>query len=439
MITATKAAGRPSTRIRLRVKTGVRADRWFVCATLTCLASHAGAQRGALLSRTWLADSSWTAIHAIRGVPGERTIRAPYIVSRRDTLYLAANVYPINPASGIGLRPAVLLRSPGAPLALPAGRFLFAYPKLVFGNDGALHLFWGESAEPLGIRQLALPTTNAIWHAVLVSGRWSKPERILAAKLLRWGSDQGNPVIDGRGRLHLLVTGSFDEMHNATVHLRLYRHRWQSRTLDASATYATMIPWHGDTLVAVLVAPTARRQLGTNNVLFSRSFDGGVTWSIPSVIESNGTRLSTAPTLTAAPTALHLVWKQSLSGEAGPEVLRYRTSVDGGATWEAGTDAFLTRAVTPTFALAAANCGAVVAIVEALVQASGTTRVVVDEVIWRDSRVTRTQLFPDNWITASPALLSLGDTLHLVATVIGTPKQQPQLLHSRRRACGASN
>lgn len=409
----------------------------LVMALLGCLPVCACAQEVTSNEPSWLSHSTWSAVRDISGIPDGRTMRSPFLSHYGDTLYLSANTFPIRATAGVGLRPAVLLRLPGQPLPLPPGQLLFAYPKGVVDHRGTYHLFWGESSAPAAERRFRIPTVTSLWHAEWHHSGWSAPEQLLAGKLLRWGADQGTPVVDAAGRIHVLLTASLDELRDVSVHLRRKDDRWETRRINPAATYAALIPWHGDTLVAAFVAADSAIRSGTNNVFTTMTTDGGVRWSRPRLAGSFGTRLSTAPTLAVGGETLHLVWAQNLRGGAPPQVLRHQFSRDGGVTWQSAEDAPLLHDGELGFSLAASECEAASALIESIVSTDGATRVVVDEMRWAGREVQGAQLFPEHWITAGPRILALNGKFHMVGSTVVKRGEIARTVQSSRGACRA--
>ncbi len=76
------------------------------------------------------------------------------------------------------------------------------------------------------------------------------------------------------------------------------------------------------------------RKQGPNSLYFSRSGDGGSTWSAPALLNARGN--NTSPALVAGPAAgdFRLVWQDNRNGPHAWNTW-YARSQDGGVTWNA--------------------------------------------------------------------------------------------------------
>ena len=413
----------------------VRILLWCILFAPTTLTAQSTRERAARSATPAHASSSWSPPQALGDIPDGKSIRSPFLSVHGDTVYVSANVFPINARAGLGNRAALLLRIAGTPIPLPPGDFVFGYPKGVIHQRGAYHLFWSESTESVAGPRLRIPTPTLIWHAAWQRGRWTQPERVMTARSLQWTADQGTPVVDSSGRLHVIVAGSLDGLHNSTLYVRMNGRRWELQRLPPAATYASITAWNGDTLVAAFVAADTSIKSGANNLFISVSTNGGKRWSRARLLESEGTNVATAPKFARGGHTLHLVWAQSLRGDGRPEVLRHRYSRTGGYSWLTAADAPLAREGQLGFVVAASACGATVALVESIAARDDRVRVVVDEVRWTGSAVQVSPLLPDAFVLASPAVLEINGKFHLIATSVGRQGEQASAVHLTRFAC----
>ncbi len=104
---------------------------------------------------------------------------------------------------------------------------------------------------------------------------------------------------------------------------------------------------------------------GLSDVYFSRSLDGGLTWSAADVrldTDVAGAASSEFPRIVCCGTALYVVWQDDRDGE--PDI-RFNRSVDGGASWLAGDERLDTddpgsgRSLEPRVACDSARVGVV--------------------------------------------------------------------------------
>lgn len=405
-------------------------------AVLACgsLAPPASAQESASANDE-SAQIKWIGVQNIVGVPSGRTIRAPFLSANSDAVFVSANTFPVRPTTTIGPRPALLLRIPGGPLPLPPAQMLIGFPKGVVDQHGTYHLFWGESDEPPAERRYRIPTINSLWYASWHHGAWSVPELLLKGSVLRWTPDQGMPVLDDSGRPHVILTGSLDGLKNATIYIRREAGRWKVRDLKPPATYATIVPIHGDSLIAAFIAADAQANGGTNTIFTELSTDGGLSWSSPRLVERFGTRLSTSPVLSLSGRTIHLMWAQSLSGGQKPEIIRHRVSNNSGATWTATDDARLLRDQELSLSVASSRCGVTLAMVESITSDNGVNRILVDEMRWSGTRVTTRRPFSEGWLMANPRVIASQDRFILIASLIARRGEPIHLIRAVSNAC----
>lgn len=222
------------------------------------------------------------------GVPQNQLIRWPSIAVRSDTVFVAANVFPLQ-GDSLMVRPAYLGRlrqnEAGdlvalAPLDLPPGDFQFAYPRIIPAG-GRLHLVWGEFGSSPRTTAVWPPSrVTSLWHAVLDSGPWSAPERFATAYWFGWNDQTGDVAVDASGALHVAAwkgdTGSIPRVQD----FRLAGGQWESSSLPYTGlNQATAIATRGDTVVIALVD----EPLDTARVMVVESTDSGTHWTNPIV------------------------------------------------------------------------------------------------------------------------------------------------------------
>ena len=208
-------------------------------AAFVCLAGAPAVLAGCAAQPpvTGAPQPSWTQPIDLEGVPSHQAIRWPILTSFRDTVYVAANVYPVPLSQGkpVGERPMYLAQFPGGAIPAPPGSFQFIYPKLLKAPNGDLHMVWAERDSV--VSQALLwpgPWQNALWHAVFANGRWSAPREILRASALEWSTDDGHLALDGAGNLHAVVWRSEPGQDIGIVHLRQEAASWRADLIPRS-------------------------------------------------------------------------------------------------------------------------------------------------------------------------------------------------------------
>lgn len=222
------------------------------------------------------------------GLGENRLIRWPSIAVRSDTVFVAANVFPIS-GDSLDARPAFLGRlrqnSAGdlvalAKLELPPGDFEFGYPRIAAAGR-KLHLVWAEFGSPprTVAARLAVSTlpTN-LWHSVLENGAWSVPESFATSTWFGWNGETGGIAIDARGTLHVVVWKG--DSAPLVYDFRLVGARWDTSRFQGSAlNHSTAIATRGDTVYVGFVDMVS----DTERVVVAESTDEGVHWTNPIV------------------------------------------------------------------------------------------------------------------------------------------------------------
>ncbi len=81
--------------------------------------------------------------------------------------------------------------------------------------------------------------------------------------------------------------------------------------------------------------------IGTANLFYKRSTDGGLTWQADIQMTNNSTKSSTSPSVAISDSLVHLIWQDNRDGN---KEIYYNQSFDEGLTW--GTDTRLTNNVS---------------------------------------------------------------------------------------------
>lgn len=246
----------------------------------------------------------------LAGLPDNQMIRWPALAVSSDTVFVAANLFPLR-GDSLMPRPLYLGRlhqsAAGlvalSPLALPAGDFQFAYPRVVSAR-GMLHLVWAEFRPPLPATAAAWNSSSrfsaaSLWHSALGSVGWSAPERIATAYWFGWNNEMGGIAVGASGALHVVAwkgdTGSKPHVND----FRLSAGRWESSAFSYTGlNQASAIVARGDTLVVALVDARA----DTEHVIVVESSDQGRHWMNPIETSRRATRTGSISRLAFAST-----------------------------------------------------------------------------------------------------------------------------------------
>ncbi|MDA0180078.1 exo-alpha-sialidase [Solirubrobacter phytolaccae] len=228
----------------------------------------------------------------------------------------------------------------GRSIGRPPGAFWFLLPQAALDGDGRLHVLWGEpQATKAAIPRRRFPATRTrtLWHATYDAATgWSRPEAIHRARgNLLWNRDGAELRADANGGLHAIVPHTTDARGNALVYLRLDGRRWTAHELRIpEAVYASVAADAAGRVTVAAIAPHAGEP---NRTLVTASDDGGTSWTAPRAMPAGGQ--AHGITVREGPDgALHLQWRQNVSGGFLPEVIRHVASPDRGATWSEPSD-----------------------------------------------------------------------------------------------------
>ncbi len=255
--------------------------------------------------------------------------------------------------TGAGARPMVdpsrlagVVRAPGGAtelVSMPTGATRMLAVQAASRSDGALDVFWGESADT---SYHALEQVPAVWHARFAGNGWSTPERVLAFDEIAWNA--GYPVVRTiAGETALAVPVRQARRSGDTlgiVYLRRDHGAWRRAWIPAGPippTDLALTTTSDHTLVLAFVGsmllPSGR--LEASGVFIVRSHDLGATWSAPQSVADLG--LAGVNWLRMVATrdgALHLVWSvhRTAPGARNARTIERASSRDGGATWRQG-------------------------------------------------------------------------------------------------------
>lgn len=302
----------------------------------------------------WAALIGWTEPRPLPGVPSNQLIRWPVVATRRDTLFVAANLFPIR-GDTVAHRPVLLARLPGGPIEPPSGDFQFVHPKIIAAANGDIHLVWAEFAsKAANVAEWVGAAQGTLWHAALRNGRWSDPEVAYRSSSLRWTRDDGHLAVDAAGALHA-VLWSLEESFAGIVHLRRDGSGWRARTLGpGTLNPAAAVHAAGDSITVAYFGNSADSS-DHAGVTLVQSANRGESWGSARVIRRLRGRGASHPQFARTRDRLALVWAESRSGLPSIDTLRVATlrgdsapgaiiaiSLPPGAAW---------------FSLAATPCG----------------------------------------------------------------------------------
>lgn len=354
-------------------------------------------------------------VDTIRGVPKGTSIRWPSVVRLHVTIIVAANVFPTDGSVPTDDRPIVIARVPGDTLPPPAGRFAFAYPKLVAGSDGALDLFWSEFARQPGQPISWSGVPSSLWHAEFRRGRWSEPEEIIHGKwvVLR---EAGRIARTENGKFHIVIPAALNPGAMRLLHVAGSTGHWACDTIGSAITaYSSVAVLTGNRLLVAYAGIVLDHGDAITGVFASRSLDDGAHWETPQLIASSPSTDAEAHgvQLVTLPNDVELVWGVGRRGGVGLSEIGSARSTDSGATWGRAR-------ITPVspdaraFTASGTACGATTA----LVTRFDGTRLRVDRLTWTSTDSVRTEPeLPGEYMVFGPGLTSSDGGL---AAALGT-------------------
>lgn len=211
---------------------------------------------------------------------------------------------------------------------------------------------------------------TGLWHMSYQHGKWSKPERVAKIDELVWNAtSHAIPVATADGGFAVaapaLVRSPPGNMGEILI-ARWHNKRW---TVSEVSIHVTLQPGYvtiasqGDTLVVGYMAPALGSASDVNSVFVIRSLDNGKTWGSPILVRRSGSTPAYIPQLLS----LHdgsfgLVWNSGPNDRLDASTLSFTRSTDGGLTWSTPSD--LAAAEQGDLRAAVDGCGRVVAVFE---------------------------------------------------------------------------
>jgi hypothetical protein len=411
-------------------------DRWTRRGVAVMLsASFLVSAGGASIARAQRSSASpgWGAPTTVAS-DSTRTIRWPSLATHRDTIYIAANLWPVQRGAAIGTRQMLLTRVPGGPIPLPPGRFLFAFPQGVLDRDGSYHLFWAEF-RPGTVRATSWPVNPAtLWYAQWAAGVWTRPEKVAEGSALFWNGEQGHVVLDSTGAVHVIAAGFFQPNGFALLQLTHRDTSWARHTFPMHALYASMTATNAGLVLSYVAADSAGG--GATALRVQRSTgNAGDSWEHAELVARADRGGLGSPILLARPGGgADLLWMASASPLATSQRLHYATLSDLG-THVSGEHSVEAQAVPGSLRAATTPCGPI-ALVELIEQRAGRLGVSLEAIRFDGvGPPTQGRIYPQFDLTASGAVTPLADAVAVVFGAVRDLTRSPTLDVGRTTGC----
>jgi hypothetical protein len=168
---------------------------------------------------------------------------------------------------------------------------------------------------------------------------WSTPRVIFEAYRIEWlgmGGRNPLPLIDRSGTIHIMFS-VFDRQE--LVYLREptrshVRHVTEFLAPRAGFYGSLALEPHGELYMTYISGFSDDAQEDVNSVFFRRSTNEGLTWEEPVLVSRSGREEAHGVQMAVMPEGpIHLVWRKNKSGGWVTEVVWYSRSDDGGHTW----------------------------------------------------------------------------------------------------------
>ncbi len=299
----------------LSAQTLMHVDIRLLGALSLLLASGCRAQTLPLAS-----PSEWSAPIDLPQMPPNRLHRWPIMTAVHDTIYIAANIYPID-GTEVGARPIYLARIPGGPLPAPPGDFQFVYPKIAAAPDGDVHLIWAEfDSTQQSISSWDSAPMTTLWHSVFANARWSVPRQVLEADWIEWPRGGGNVAVDAVGRVHLVAWTVRDSVAGIE-HVIGSSAGWRANRTPAKRRHQAAVEAIGDSIFLAFTEASFDPS-DTTGVTLALSPNGGTEWTATAVIQRLGGRQASSLHLIRRGASLYLAWAESPPRQFGRDTLR---------------------------------------------------------------------------------------------------------------------
>lgn len=355
--------------------------------------------------------SEWAAPVDLPGMPVNRLHRFPTITAVHDTVYLAANLYPIEGTS-VGPRPLYLARFPGGPIPAPPGGFQFVYPKIAAATSGEVHLVWAEfDSTQNDVLNWASGTKTALWHAVLSGGEWSAPQQALKAEWLEWPKDGGNVTVDSAGAVHVALWGFRDSI-GRILHLERRQDLWRTNTTPYAPRSQVAVRASGDSVILAFKG-NSYSAADTTGVMVAVSLNRGASWASSVSVHKLGERSASNLQFVRVGESQYLTWAELPPRQLGRDTLRAIRL--GPALRPAPHAAVPLQAGVSTVAVAAA-CGNLVFLAETLSQLPQT----FEGIITNEGAVVQRLLRPAGELAAFTGIA--GTSQLVVAALVTRPQ-----------------
>lgn len=401
-----------------------------VALSVACLASG-GVACNAQAQRNF-APVEWSAPTTVLS-DSSRSVRWPTLATHHDTIYIAANLWPVRAGAAIGTRQMLLMRVPGGTLPLPAGPFSFAFPQGVLDRAGRYHLFWGEFGSGADRATTWPPNPRTLWYARFAAGVWTTPQKVAEGSALYWNGEQGHVVLDSAGAVHAIVAGFFQPDGFALLQLTRRDTSWIRNVVPMQALYASMTATRKG-LVRVFVAAEPTGAATALKVQRSTG-DAGDAWeNAEVVVRADRGGLSSPILLPRADGDAGLLWMESASPLASSQRLHYATLNDLGR--HVSRDQTVEAQVAPGSLRAATTPCGPIALVEVMEQRSGRLGIALEAIRFDGGReAVPVRIYPQFDITASGAVAPLGDAVAVVFAAVRDSTGSPTLDVGRTPVC----
>lgn len=250
----------------------------------------------------------WGAPVDLPGMPANRLHRWPIMTTVHDTIYVAANVYPIY-GTAVDARPIYLARVPGGPLPAPPGDFQFVYPKVLAAPNGDVHLMWAEfDSAQHDVLYWSNRRKTTLWHSVLARGAWSAPQQVIEGQWLEWPESGGNVAIDSSRAVHVVLR-SFGGPLSGVMHLMGSPTGWHAHRTPYTS-FQTAVQPLGDSVLVAFVGDSFGPS-DTTGVTVGISPDRGTKWTSTVVVHRLGGRRVSDLQFIHSGKDLYLAWAES--------------------------------------------------------------------------------------------------------------------------------